>query len=201
LPILMPSAYVARITDITPLLLHKLNVEAVLLDVDNTLAEDGSQEPFPGSIEWAKKIREDGFKLLIISNNCSSRVAPFAALYGLPFCSMAMKPLPGAYLHAARKLKVQRERTVVVGDQIFTDILGANLSGMKSVLVAPKSKEDSFSFRLRRRLEQPIRRKLELQSGIKTDHVEDDKNEYQKDSSFAGAEPQYGRNSRKGNLR
>jgi HAD superfamily phosphatase (TIGR01668 family) len=174
LPILMPSAYVDRVTDITPQLLHQLNVEAILLDVDNTLAEDGSQEPFPGSIEWARKIRKDGFKLLIISNNCSSRVAPFAALYGIPFCSTAMKPLPGAYFYAARKMKVQRKRMAVVGDQIYTDILGANLAGMKSVLVAPKSKEGSFSFRVRRRLERPIRRKLELQSGILTDHAEDD---------------------------
>lgn len=174
MPILMPSAYVAHVTDITPLLLHELNVEAILLDVDNTLAEDGSQEPFPGSIEWAKKIREDGFKLLIISNNCSSRVAPFAALYELPFCSMAMKPLPGAYMLAAHKMKAQRKRTAIIGDQIFTDILGANLSGMKSVLVEPESKEGSFTFRVRRRLERPIRRKLKLQSGIMTDHAEDD---------------------------
>lgn len=160
MPILIPSACVARVTDITPSLLRGLGAEAVLLDVDNTLAPDGSQKPFPGTVEWTKKIGGAGFKLMILSNNISERVAPFAAQYGLPFCAMAMKPLPPGYILAAGKMQVPRKRTIVVGDQIFTDVLGASLAGMKSILVEPETEEDSLSFRIRRRLERPIRRKL-----------------------------------------
>lgn len=166
MPVLIPSACVPRVTDITPDLLHRLGAEAILLDVDNTLAPDGSQQPFPGTVEWTKKIGDAGFSLMILSNNFSRRVAPFAAQYGLPFFSLAMKPLPGGYFLAARRMHARPKRTVVVGDQIFTDVLGANLTGMKSVLVEPETEEDTFSFRVRRRLEKPIRRKLEQRSDV-----------------------------------
>ena len=163
-------------TDITPSLLHELKAEALLLDVDNTLALDGSQKPFCGTVEWSHKICSDGFKVMILSNNFSKRVEPFAEQYGLPYLSMAMKPLPVGYLRAASRLCVRRERTVVVGDQIFTDILGANLAGMKSILLVPVKEEDSLSFRVRRRLEQPIRRRIERRFGKETEQAEDDKN-------------------------
>lgn len=161
LPFFIPTVALHRVTDITPDLLHELAAEALLLDVDNTLALHGSQTPFPGTVEWTRKIRQAGFKIMILSNNFSGRVKPFAAQYGLPYLSMAMKPLPAGYLHAADRLQIRREKVVVVGDQIFTDILGANLSKMKSILLVPAEEEDSISFRVRRRLEQPIRRKIE----------------------------------------
>lgn len=158
--LLIPTSALTKVTDITPEMLHELKIEAVLLDVDNTLALHGSQIPFPGTIEWSQKMRKAGFKIIIMSNNFSKRVRPFAAKYGLPFLSMSMKPLPRAYLRAAHRLGVSRGKAVVVGDQIFTDILGANLARMKSILLLPAAEENSITFRVRRRLEKPIRQKI-----------------------------------------
>lgn len=163
MPLFTPTAALNRVTDITVPLLRGLEAEALLLDVDNTLAPQGSQKPFPRTVEWARVIRKAGFKVMILSNNFRDRVEPFAAKYSLPYLSMAMKPLPAGYLLAAGRLKTGREKTVVVGDQIFTDILGANLAGMKSILLVPVKEENSLSFRIRRSLEQPIRRKIDRQ--------------------------------------
>lgn len=157
---LRPTVSVERVTDITPQLVRAMGADTLLLDVDNTLAAHGSPEPFPGSVAWTRRMRDAGVKIIIVSNNYAHRVAPFAKQYGLPFLCRAFKPLPPGYHRAARILHAKRRETVVVGDQVFTDVLGANLSGMKSILLMPVTPEASLSFRLRRRLEGPIRRSL-----------------------------------------
>lgn len=156
----LPTVNLNRITELQPSLLKSLQVKAVLLDVDNTLALHGSQQPFQGTIEWSHSLQDKGFRLIILSNNIRRRVEPFAAQFSLPFYSMAMKPFPAAYIRAAHKVGASHENAVVVGDQIFTDILGANLAGMKSVLVTPQKAEYSLSFRIRRKLEEPIRKRI-----------------------------------------
>lgn len=156
----LPTAAVERVTDVTPEQVRSMGANAVLLDVDNTLAVHGSQTPFPGTVEWTWRMRKSGIRIMIMSNNSRERVAPFAALYDLPFISMAFKPLPAAYRRAVHKLGAVRSETVAVGDQIFTDVAGANLARVKSILVAPAAEEQSLSFRIRRFLERPVRRKL-----------------------------------------
>lgn len=137
-----------------------MDANAILLDVDNTLALHGSQTPFPGTVEWAKHMRKAGIRLVLVSNNFKKRVEPFAAKYGLPFLSLSLKPFPAAYHRAVRRLGVEPGEAVVVGDQIFTDVFGANWAGIKSILLVPAGMEQSLSFRLRRALEKPIRRKI-----------------------------------------
>ena len=148
----LPSAAVERVIDITPELLRKLGVRGLILDVDNTLAEHGSPQPFAGTIEWSRRMADAGFGLIILSNNTHERVAPFAGRYRIPFLSMCMKPLPFAYWRGARRLGTKCRETAVVGDQIFTR--------MRSILLTPVSEEKSLSFRIRRRLEKGIRRRI-----------------------------------------
>ncbi len=161
MPIFHPTAAVTGVLEITPELLSKIGVSAVILDVDNTLSLHGSQTPYEGTVEWSRKIRDAGIAVLILSNNTKERVEPFAALYGIPFVSRGLKPLPFGYWRCAKLMGAPCGKTAVVGDQIFTDVLGANLSGMKSILLTPIKEETSVSFRIRRRLEKPIRKKLE----------------------------------------
>lgn len=161
----LPTAAVDKVTDITPELIYRMGGSALLLDVDNTLALHGSQIPFPGTVEWAGRIRAAGIQVIIMSNNFEKRVAPFAARYGLPFLSLSLKPLPLAYLRAIHRLGVKRSQAVTVGDQIFTDVFGANLARVKSVLLSPVEEESSFSFVVRRALERPIRRRIK-KSGL-----------------------------------
>jgi HAD superfamily phosphatase (TIGR01668 family) len=134
-----------------------MKVSAIILDVDNTLAIDGAPEPLSGTVEWAQHMISNGIKLIIMSNNNNKRVEPFAAQYSLPFITLAFKPFPVAYFRAIRKLRVKRREAVVVGDQIFTDVIGSNLSFMKSILLVPIHKEKSLSFKIRRGCERPLR--------------------------------------------
>ncbi|NLG93408.1 MAG: YqeG family HAD IIIA-type phosphatase [Clostridiales bacterium] len=153
----LPTAAVDKVLDITPELIRAMKARAIILDVDNTLAVHGSQEPFEGTIEWTRTMRENGIDIIIMSNNFKRRVAPFAAKYGLPFMYLSLKPLPLAYHRAIRRMGVKHSEVVVVGDQVFTDVIGANLSFMKSILLVPTGKEQSISFAIRRFLETPIR--------------------------------------------
>lgn len=157
----LPTVALKRVTDISEDLLNSLGIRAVFLDVDNTLSVHGSQSPFEGSVVWAKNLVDQGFQLFIISNNFKERVEPFAAQFQLPFVHFAVKPLPWGYLKAKKGLrkKVKSSQCLVVGDQIFTDIIGANLCGMKSVLLDPIQLEDTASFRLRRKWERRFREK------------------------------------------
>lgn len=159
--LLRPTVSVERVTDITPALVRAMGADTLLLDVDNTLAAHGSPEPFPGSVDWTHAMRQAGIGIIIVSNNYAERVAPFAEQYGLPFLSRAFKPLPSGYRRAAAVMKAKHRRIVAVGDQIFTDVLGANLCGIKSILLMPVIPETSWSFRVRRYLERPLRRSLD----------------------------------------
>lgn len=157
--LLLPTIAVPHLLDITPALLRKLGAKAVLLDVDNTLSHHGAPEPFDGAIEWTKEMTKAGFRLIIVSNNTRERIAPFAAKFGLPFIWRACKPLPIGYQKASKQLGVSHREAVIVGDQVFTDVVGANLCGMRSILVEPAEEEHGWSFRVRRNLEKSVRRR------------------------------------------
>ncbi len=159
----MPSIVLKNVTDIQVELLQRLEIQSILLDVDNTLAHHGSPKPLPGVVEWTRKIRQAGISIIIVSNNFKNRVAPFAKKFELPFVSLALKPMPFGFNRAKKLLKEDCNHTLVVGDQIFTDVLGANLAGMKSILLEPAVIEKTLGFRLRRILENPIRSKIKRQ--------------------------------------
>lgn len=157
--ILLPTVCVAQAMDITLELLRSMGVKALILDADNTLSGHGSQQPFEGALEWTQAMLRGGIRLMIVSNNFQKRVEPFAKRFSLPFVSMAMKPFPVGYVRAVKAMDVRREETAAVGDQVFTDILGANLSGVRSILVVPQGKESALRFGWRRALEKPVREK------------------------------------------
>ena len=141
----LPTVAVERVTDITPELIRAMKSNSIILDVDNTLAIHGSQNPFAGAVEWTQYMRSHNINIIIMSNNSKKRVAPFAAKFDLPFMYLSLKPIPVAYRFAMRKMGVHRKDVVVVGDQIFTDVVGANLAFMKSILLVPAGKEKSVS--------------------------------------------------------
>ncbi len=157
--LLLPTASAKGLLDLTPALLRKLNVKAILLDVDNTLSHHGAQAPFDGSIEWVRQMEREGFRLMIVSNNTRERIAPFAAQFDLPFVWRACKPLPVGYYKAAKRLGIRFREAVIVGDQVFTDVVGANLLGMRSVLLEPAEEERGWSFKVRRHFEVSVRQK------------------------------------------
>lgn len=165
----LPTATFTRINNVTVDTLNRLKAKAVFLDVDNTLAYHGSPEPLEGTLEWAQEVIKSGIEIVIISNNFKSRVEPFANKFNLPFVSFAQKPFPYSFYRAKQKLKnknIKSKDCVVIGDQVFTDIVGANMSGMKSILLEPAIDERSFSFVIRRNIEQSIRKRIAFKKDV-----------------------------------
>lgn len=158
--LLKPTLYVNKVTDITPELLNKLGVKSIILDVDDTIAAHHSKIPLKGIVRWLNAMKQADMKIIIASNNYKSRVKPIAYRLGLPFIFLSLKPLPFGLYKAIKVLSSCKDKSIVIGDQIFTDILGANLSGIKSILIDPLSKPKKFSLLIKRKFENPIRNKL-----------------------------------------
>ena len=132
-----PTLYRRRVTDVTVEDLQRLGVAGVLLDVDNTLTTHDAPSISAEVSAWLDALREAGIQPAVVSNNKEARVKPFADSIGLPYQAKASKPLPRGYRAAAQMLGLRRTECLVIGDQMFTDILGANLCGMRSVLLEP----------------------------------------------------------------
>lgn len=154
--IFKPTYALKKITDITPSALKKRGIKALILDVDNTLTTHNNPAPGSGVPQWIEEMKSAGIKLIIVSNNSAERVTPFAEMLGLHFVPNGAKPLPVGIAKAVRELGVPKNRIAAVGDQIFTDILGANLAGVRSVFVYPMEPETSLPFRFKRAVEKPL---------------------------------------------
>ena len=157
--LLKPNYILKKITDITPEFLDEHNIKGLLLDVDNTLAPHGKKEPDSVAGKWIKDMLAAGVKLRIISNAKNSRIKVFADKVSLPFSALSLKPLPFKIQGAVRLTGFAKKETAIVGDQIFTDILGGNLAGIKTVLTEPIKPENGWFFRVKRRFETKLIRR------------------------------------------
>jgi len=158
-----PHIRLDRVTDITVGLLQKYKIDALILDVDNTLSTHHGEVLTDGLEDWLVYMKENGIKLTVLSNSKRKRVEPFAQKINLDFISLGLKPLPFGYIRAVNSLGTRRKNTAIVGDQIFTDIIGGNTVGVKTVLLTPIKPEDGWSFKLRRRLEKIIIKNLKIE--------------------------------------
>lgn len=154
-----PDIKLHGITDITVEVLKTHDIKALLLDVDNTMSTHHGTILTDGLLEWIAYMQQNGIKLIVLSNSKRWRVEPFAARIGLPFISLACKPLPMGYWRGVKAHGEKRKNVAIVGDQIFTDVLGGNLVGVKTILLTPIKPEDGWSFKLRRKLEKKLYKK------------------------------------------
>ena len=154
--LLKPTVAVEKVTDISPELLRQMEVDAILLDVDNTLAPPTEKIPYEGVPKWIDEIKEAGFAVVICSNNYHSRIQPFSDSVGLDCVAMSLKPFPFGFNRAKKKLKEKPRSVVVVGDQVYTDVLGANLAGIPSILVEPIHPKEEIQIVLKRYLEKIV---------------------------------------------
>ena len=161
--LLKPDIKLRGITDITVELLKQHDIKALLLDVDNTMSTHHGTVLTDGLMEWIAKMQESEIKLMVLSNSKRFRIEPFAARIGLPFISLGCKPLPTGYLRGVKALGEKRKNVAIVGDQIFTDILGGNIVGVKSILLTPIKLEDGWSFKVRRKLEKKLYKKYKFE--------------------------------------
>lgn len=148
-----PTFWLKSVLQIDEGFLRKNGVKALVLDMDNTLSMHGNPAAESGVDEWLEKMRALGIKMRVVSNNTNKRVAPLAAKLGLEFTANGAKPLTFGVNRAVKAMGVKKKETLVVGDQIFTDVMAGNLAGIRTVLVEPFHLEKTWTFRLKRHIE------------------------------------------------
>lgn len=141
--LLQPDRYFSRITRINIQRdLLGCGLTNVLVDIDNTLRSRATGAMPRDVGVWLGQARDAGVRFCVLSNNWHSNAPNFANSLGLPVVVKACKPLPHGYILGMKKLAAPRENTVVIGDQLSTDILGAHIVGVKGYLVAPLVEQD-----------------------------------------------------------
>lgn len=166
-----PTIYRRRITDVTAEDLHRLGVRGVLLDVDNTLTTHDNPDLDKGVRAWLTQMQAEGFSLIIVSNNRDERVQPFAQSIGLPYIAKGCKPLPSGYRRGAVAMGLPLRECLVIGDQIFTDVLGANWAKIPSILLEPIEPEVEQKFIVfKRKIERLLMKNKHQQRRRETDY-------------------------------
>ncbi len=155
--LLKPTYRFESVLDITPEDIKNSGAEIILLDADNTISLHGSQTPLEGVTEWIALMKSEGINLIIISNNSKERIEPFANSLGLPFVYKGAKPLKKGFLLGCKKLGGRPEKAAVIGDQLFTDVLGGNLVGAKTFLTEPIGPDTDPFIKFKRKLEKFFR--------------------------------------------
>ncbi|MBP1533711.1 MAG: YqeG family HAD IIIA-type phosphatase [Ruminococcus sp.] len=151
-----PTYVFDKVTDITAEFLHKKHIKGLMLDLDNTLTTHNNPVVPKSSLDWIDSMKRAGISLMIVSNNHAPRVTPFAEQLGIDFVCEGAKPLTIGYSRAIKRMGLERREVAAVGDQIFTDVLGSNMKGVRSIFVFPIKPEESLPFRFKRACEKPF---------------------------------------------
>ena len=155
--IFYPKSYFNKIVDIDVNFFIEKNIKAVLLDIDNTIL-DKRHNMVKGLEEWVKTLKENNIKICILSNtNKKKKAQNLSDKLEVPFIYFAKKPLKFGFKKAKKILEIEDNKTIaVIGDQVLTDVFGANRCKMYSILVKPLKKEDIFVTKINRLIEKQI---------------------------------------------
>lgn len=143
---LIPHKNVNTIYDIDVKALWEAGVRGIITDLDNTLVGAKDPNATPQLVNWFKLVQAMGYQIVIVSNNERSRVSKFAKPLSIPYISGAKKPTNAAFRRALEMMNVTPKQTVVIGDQLLTDVLGGNRMGLYTILVTPISLKDEGIF-------------------------------------------------------
>jgi len=138
----VPDLYVQSVFGMDLGALSAMGVDTLLVDLDNTLLARNSGAVTDEAKLWVARAKSSGFRVCLVSNNWHERVSGVARELDVELVAKAVKPLPFAFLKALRKMGSTRGRSATIGDQLFTDVLGGRLLGMKTVMVVPLSSSD-----------------------------------------------------------
>lgn len=150
-----PNEYLDSTYDIDFKKYYDKGYRGILFDIDNTLVPHGAKED-NRVIRLFEYLREIGFKTCLISNNQEPRVKPFADKLKTPYIYNAHKPSRKNYNKAFEIMGTKKEETMFVGDQIFTDVYGANRVEMYTILVKPIHPKEEIQIVLKRYLEKIV---------------------------------------------
>lgn len=165
--LLCPHQVVDTLYDIDFDALAVRGIRGVIFDLDNTIIPWDSCEMCSDISDWLLAVIDRGFKVAIVSNNWRSRVRAIADRFGLPFVSRAYKPAKAGFRQALAALELEPHEAVVIGDQLFTDILGGNRLGLMTVWVKPLTSHEFIGTRIHRRFEKLAVRMLKAKGYMK----------------------------------
>lgn len=155
-----PKTYLNKVQDITIQFLIENKIKALILDVDNTLI-DYYKNLSDDVIEWAHSLQGQGIKMYILSNtNKKEKVEKVANSLEIPYKLFARKPSKRGFMKIQKEIKIEPENIGVVGDQIFTDVIGGNRCNMFTILVDPVTPKDYWYTAWKRPIENKIKQKF-----------------------------------------
>lgn len=161
LDLLCPNVYLESIYELDLNKLKQKGISGIITDLDNTLIAWNDNTVYPKLDEWFRMLKEENFKVCIVSNNSRGRVKIFSDMLDIPAIPKAVKPRRKAFRSALDKMGLKPNEAAVVGDQLFTDVLGGNRLGLFTVLVIPVSEREFFGTRIVRKAERWVLKKLE----------------------------------------
>lgn len=150
---LKPDLYLNTVYELDTAALKVKGIRAIIVDIDNTLVSWDTRLPDEKVTGLVSRLAAEGFKICILSNNTRKRVEEFNKGLSLPAIYKALKPSKAAFKRAMKLMDSDAGTTAVIGDQLFTDILGGNRLGLFTVLVSPISDKEFIWTRLVRMLE------------------------------------------------
>ena len=163
----VPEYYFKTFNEASADFLASIGVKGIVLDVDNTL--EPYENPLPGDHvkQWLSELREHGISAAIVSNNGGERINLFNSELGLPVYYKAKKPFKKNVLNAMKDMGTDKSNTILMGDQVFTDVWAAHNTGIRAILVPPiKDKTDVFT-KFKRLLEKPILKRYKKRNLVK----------------------------------
>ena len=131
----LPCVIADNITDLTEERLHEWGVRLLMMDFDNTIVPYTTNEPTEEVHNWLKRMKKSDIQLCVVSNSKKERVLVFCRKYGIDCITHAKKPFSKGIRECLERYQLPETECALVGDQIYTDTLGANCCGVRSVLV------------------------------------------------------------------
>lgn len=153
---LAADAYINSIFTITPEGLKQHGIYGLILDIDNTLVATHTKEADEKVIRYIKSLNENGIKTVIVSNAKRERVELFSRPFNIEYVYKALKPFGRGFDVAIKKMGLPREQVAIIGDQLFTDVLGGNFKGIHSILLKPIDLNEPLPIKFKRLFEKPF---------------------------------------------
>ena len=135
MPLFLPAIILPHLTDVTPELLLQRGVDFLMLDFDNTIVPYTTNDPTPEMRAWLARMQQSRVRLCVVSNSKKPRVVRFCEQYGLDCVTRARKPFHRGIRETLERFSLDPKQAALVGDQIYTDVLGANTAGLTSILI------------------------------------------------------------------
>lgn len=155
-----PKQIINRFTDLDIKNLKDRGFKAVFIDIDNTITAPNVGTFTDEAKKFVEDIKKAGIRPIIISNNTKKRVKEFVDGYDVDWYYFALKPLPFVFKKACKKYGYKPEECVAIGDQLITDILGANLSKMYGIYSKQLQEKDTPITKINRKFEKYIWRNI-----------------------------------------